>query len=146
VRIIAVPCLLAVLAFWPADQQPDKPKTDPVGKITLQYRVARDAFAPSRFVAVIDDGLSPPLAIIWDLARPDKDTREALETQKIRFDALIRALETQQINGVEFECQGVWIQKGAALRITTVPEPTEAGKQRITNSAPRQGGQPRTPL
>jgi hypothetical protein len=115
-------------------QQQDQ-KADPVDRFTLQYRVARDAFASSKFVAVTDDGISPPLELIWALSIPEKgDKREALEKQKAQFHKLIEDLEAKQINGVEFECEGRWIQEGVRLRITTVPEPTKAGQQKIRDS------------
>jgi hypothetical protein len=73
-----------------AHGQEQDQKADPIDRFTLQYRVARDAFASSRFVAVTDDGISPPLELIWALSIPEKgDRRDALEPteagqQKIR--------------------------------------------------------------
>jgi hypothetical protein len=116
-------------------QEQDKSKAGPIERITLQYRVARDALAPSRFVAMIDDGVSPPLELTWALPMPEEeDRREALEKQRTEFHKLIEGLEAKQINGVEFECEGQWIQRGALLRITTVPEITPAGRQKIKGS------------
>jgi hypothetical protein len=97
-------------------------------KVTLQYRVARDAVAPSRFVAVSDKGISAPLHITWDLPKAEDKKRG-------EFDALIKTLEDKQINGVEFECMGEWLMRGATLRVTTVPQLTEEGKKRITEAA-----------
>jgi len=94
----------------------------------LQYRVARDAVAPSRFVAVSDKGISAPLEITWDLPKEENK-------KKKEFDALIKKLEDKQINGVEFECKAEWLMRGAILRVTTVPQLTEEGKKRITEAA-----------
>jgi len=124
--------VLFAFAALSSGQEKGKEKAVPTEKVTLQYRVARDAFAPSKFVAVIDGGLSLPLKLRWDLPKlDDKDKREAQEKQKAKFDERIKGLEAKLINGVEFECKGEWIKKGVELRITTVPEPTEAGKKRI---------------
>jgi hypothetical protein len=110
-------------------------------KVTLQYRVARDAFAPSRFVAVIDDGISLPLELNWDLPKlEDPDKREAQAKQKTEFDNLIKKLEAREINGVEFECTGEWLTKGRKLRITSVPQLTDAGRKRIRDSEERKRG------
>jgi hypothetical protein len=106
-------------------------KTGSIETVTLQYRVALDAVAPSRFVAVSDRGISVPLEVTWDLPNTD-----AHRKQKAQFDELIRSLEAKGINGVEFECRGEWLLRGASLRITIVPELTEAGKKRIE----RDGG------
>lgn len=123
---------LAALAAAAPAQEKEKPKADPVEKVTIQYRVARDAVAPSQFVAVIDGGTSFPLEVTWDLPKlDDKAKREAQEKEKAKFDDLVKGLEAKLINGVEFECKGEWVKKGFKLRITTIPEATEAGKKRI---------------
>jgi hypothetical protein len=86
---------------------------------------------------VIDGGTTLPLQLSWDLAKlEDQDKREAQAKQKKEFDDLIKKLEDKGINGVEFECKGEWLTKGHKLRVTSVPQPTEAGKKRI-----RDGGQ-----
>jgi hypothetical protein len=136
VHQISLAAVIVALATVATGQERDKPKRGPTERIMLQYRVARDAFAPSKFVAVIDGGMSPPLELIWDLAMPvEKNKRKAQERQKAEFDALIKSLEAKQINGVEFDCSGEWVQKGTKLRIRTVPQPTETGKRKI-----RDGG------
>jgi hypothetical protein len=136
VHQISLAATMVVLATVATGQERDRPKADPTERITLQYRVARDAFAPSKFVALIDGGMSIPLELIWDLPVPAaKDEGLAQERQKTEFDALIKHLEAKQINGVEFDCRGEWVQKGTRLRITTVPQPTETGKRKI-----RDGG------
>ena len=137
--LISHPLACVVLAFasLAPGQEKGKEKADPTEKVTLQYRVARDAFAPSKFVAVIDGGTTLPLQLSWDLAKlEDQDKRKAQEKQKKEFDDLIKKLEAKGINGVEFECKGEWLTKGSKLRVTSVPQPTEAGKKRI-----RDGGQ-----
>ena len=125
---------LALAWFWVAPapgQEKEKEKADRTEKVTLQYRVARDAFAPSRFLAVLDKELSAPLEIAWDLKAEGKENKEAQEQQKKEFDDLIKKLEAKQINGVEFECQAEWLKRGFKLRVTSVPQPTEIGKKRI---------------
>jgi hypothetical protein len=131
IRQISLAAAIVGLATVATGQERDKRKAGPTERITLQYRVARDAFAPSRFVAVIAGGISLPLELIWDLPMPmEKNERQAQERQKAEFNALIKSLEGKQINGVEFDCSGVWLQKGTKLRITTVPQPTESGKRK----------------
>ena len=109
-------------------QEKAEEKADRTEAVTLQYRVARDAVAPSRFVAVTDKGISAPLDIRWDLPTAE-------EKKKGELDALIKKLEERQINGVEFECRGEWLMGGAMLRVTTVPQLTEKGKKRIAEHA-----------
>jgi hypothetical protein len=126
---ITLAAVMLAFAAVATGQERDKSKADLTERITLQYRVARDAFAPSKFVALIDGGMSIPLELIWDLpVQVEKDERQTQERQKTEFDALIEHLEAKQINGVEFDCSGEWVQKGTKLRITTVPQPTETGK------------------
>jgi hypothetical protein len=126
---LSVAIVLGVVAAARLGAQ-DRPKTDSIETITLQYRVAQDAFAPSRFIAVIGDAISPPLELVWDLPQT-----AAHENKKAQFDDLIRSLEAKQINGVEFECRAEWIQKGAKLRITNVPELSASGTKRIQDSS-----------
>ena len=62
--LLSVVCASLAL-IWPCvptapAQEKAKEKAGQTEKATLQYRVARDAFAPSRFVAVIDKGISAP--------------------------------------------------------------------------------------
>ena len=128
--------LVVALAPLAPAQEKGKEKADPREKVTFQYRIAWDAFAPSKFVAVIDGFITLPLKLSWDLAKlEEQDQREAQTKQKKEFDDLIKRLEDKKINGVEFECKGEWLTKGYKLRVTTVPQPTEAGKKRI-----RDGG------
>lgn len=109
-------------------QEKGEGRADRTERVTLQYRVARDAIAPSRFVAVSDKGISGPLEITWDLPKADDKKKEEIDT-------LIRRLEEKQINGVEFECKGEWLMREAILRVTTVPQLTEKGKNRIKKNA-----------
>src|SRR5262249_32319733 len=116
-------------------QEKDKEKRDATEKVTLQYRVSKDAFAPSKFVAVIGGGISQPLNVSWDLPNlKDKDKKAVHERHKKEFDDLIKKLEANEVNGVEFECRGEWLKKGFRLRITSVPQPTEAGKKTIKDA------------
>src|SRR5262245_2406762 len=132
---LALACVLFAFASLAPGQDKDKKKADPTEKVTLQYRVAGDAFAPSRFLAVIAGGVSLPLEVSWDLPeQKDKEKKEAQEKQKKEFDDLIKKLEANQINGVEFECRGEGLKKGFKLRITSVPQPTEAGKKTIKDN------------
>jgi hypothetical protein len=129
-RLLLLSVVCAALALiWPRvptapGQEKAKERAGQTERITLQYRVARDAFAPSRFVAVSDKGISGPLDITWDLPKAE-------DQKKKEFDALIKTLEDKQINGVEFECMGEWLMRGATLRVTTVPQLTAEGKKRI---------------
>lgn len=130
--LLSVVCTsLALIWPWgaaaPAQEKGER-RADRTERVTLQYRVARDAIAPSRFVAVSEKGISGPLRITWDLPKAE-------EKEKEEFDALIKRLEEKQINGVEFECKGEWVMRGAILRVTTVPQVTEKGKKRITEVA-----------
>lgn len=131
-HILSAACTsLALIWPWAAAaqaQEKGEGRADRTERVTLQYRVARDAIAPSRFVAVSDKGISGPLEITWDLPKAE-------EKKKEEFDALITTLEERQINGVEFECRGEWLMRGAILRVTTVPHLTEKGKKRIAESA-----------
>jgi hypothetical protein len=121
----------AGLAPAPAEEK-DKDKADKTEKVTLEYRTARDAYAPSKFIAVSDKGASAPLKVAWDLPKPDdKVKKELQDRRKKEFDDLIKKLEEKGINGVEFECEGEWLDRGFRLRLTTVPQLTEAGKKRI---------------
>ena len=129
-RLVLLSAVCASLAvIWPcvptaSAQEKAKEKAGRTEKVTLQYRVARDAVAPSRFVAVSDKGISAPLDITWDLPKAEDQKKE-------EFDALIKRLEDKQINGVEFDCKGEWLMRGAILRVTSVPQLTEEGKKRI---------------
>src|SRR5262249_3448683 len=134
---LSLPCLVVAVAPLAHGQEKGKEKADPTEKVTLQYRVAQDAFAPSKFVALIDGGITLPLKLSWDLPKlEDQDKRESQAKQKKEFDELIKKLEDKKINGVEFECKGEWLTKGSKLRVTSVPQPTAAGKKRI-----QDGGQ-----
>jgi hypothetical protein len=98
--------------------------------LTLQYRTARDAVAPSKFVAVMADGMTPGLSLEWDLPPARSETARAAQQQaKEQFLGLIDSLEARQINGVEFECSGEL--KGFAVRVKSVPQLTEKGKAQI---------------
>jgi len=130
--LFVVCAFVAVIWGWVATapaQEKAEEKADRAEAVTLQYRVARDAVAPSRFVVVTDKGISAPLDIRWDLPRGE-------EKKKEEFDTLIKKLEDRQINGVEFECRGEWLKGGAILRVTSVPQLTEKGKNRIREHAP----------
>ena len=117
------------------EKKKEAKEKDPTEKVILQYRTSTDAFAPSRYIAVIDGGITLPLEMKWDLPKlDDKDKKEAQEKQKKEFDDLIKRLEAGQINGAEFECRGEWLKKGFKLRLTTVPALTEAGKKRVKDN------------
>jgi hypothetical protein len=136
--LLSVACTVLALISPDAGTAPgQEKKAERTEKVTLQYRCAKDAVAPSRFIAVFDEGTTLPLKMTWDLPKAkDKEKREAQDKQKKAFDDLIKKLEDQEINGVEFECRGEWIKKGFSLRVTTVPQITEKGKKRIKDSEP----------
>ena len=99
-------------------------------RVTLQYRVARDAFAPSRFVGVVGDGITPGLSLVWELPLPESEEQKAAQQQeKERFHRLLETLEARQLNGVEFECTGRVDR--FVLHATAVPRLTEKGLRQI---------------
>lgn len=98
--------------------------------VTLQYRVARDALAPSKFVGVVDSGITQGLLLVWELPSPESEENKlAQQEEKERFHRLIELLEVRQINGVEFECTGKL--NHFELRAATVPRLTERGLRQI---------------
>jgi hypothetical protein len=110
---LVLPLACALLAPpWPslAHAGADEKGSERAGrteKVTLQYRAALDAVAPSKFVALIDGGMSVPLEVTWDLPQSEGgEKQEAKQKQKKQFDDLIKTLEEKGINGVEFECKG----------------------------------------
>lgn len=129
-RLLFLILAWGALGLLAAGQAPNPPE-----KVTLQYRTSRDAFAPSKFVAVLDGGVTAGLELNWDLPKhADKEQQAAQEKAKKDFDGLIQNLENRKVNGVEFECQGDWLKKGLKLRVATVPRLTEAGTKRIKDS------------
>jgi hypothetical protein len=44
---------------------------------------------------------------------------------------LIETLEQKEINGIEFECMGQWLQRGMALKVMSVPQLTKSGKRSL---------------
>lgn len=104
-------------------------------KLTLQYRVGHDAIAPSRFVGVVGDGITPGLNIVWELPPPKSEAMKVAQQEEMeRFHRLIGMLEARLINGVEFECTGTL--SPFVLRATTVPRPTDRGLRQIEASRP----------
>ena|SRR5688572_4872254 len=111
----------------------------PEKALTLQYRTARDAVAPSRFVALIGDGMTTGLILVWELPAPgDENQKRVQREQKEAFDRLLEVLEARQINGVEFECTGRL--DGIELRLTTVPRLSESGLRRMQSEAVGRAG------
>jgi hypothetical protein len=80
--------------------------------LTLQYRISMDAVAPSKFVAVYEDGMTLGLKIRWKL-KPEK---------KQQLDALIAHLQKENINGQEFIARGRWIHEGYELEVYNIEE------------------------
>ncbi len=78
-----------------------------VQTLTLQYRISMDAVAPSKFVAVYENGMTLGLKIHWKLNA----------AQKQELDALIARLEAEKINGQEFIARGRWIHEGFELEV-----------------------------
>jgi hypothetical protein len=78
-----------------------------VHTLTLQYRISMDAVAPSKFVAVYEDGMTLGLKIHWKLN----------PAQKKELDALIAQLEAEEINGQEFIARARWIHQGFELEV-----------------------------
>src|SRR5262245_56514427 len=135
-RIALLTIALAVTTATAQEKKEEKAKEkDPTEKVILQYRTSRDAISPSKFVAVINGGISFPLEVTWDLPKPEeKEKKEAQDKLKKEFDDLIKSLEAKEINGAEFECKGEWLKKGFKVRITTVPALTGNGKKRVKDN------------
>ena len=109
------------------------PRAGAEGMVTLQYRVARDALAPSRFVGVMGDGITLGLSLVWDLPVAESEEEKlARDEEKERFHRLIEMLEAQQINGVEFECAGTLNR--FVLHAATVPRLTPKGLRQVEES------------
>ena len=109
------------------------PNSGKVRKLTLEYRVAGDAVAPSRFVAVVGDGITFGLSLVWELPLPKSEAEKRVQREeKERFHRLIEMLEARQINGVEFECRGKLDY--FVLRATTVPRLTDMGVREVENA------------
>ena len=89
----------------------DKPlvskSSQDVQTLTLQYRISMDAVAPSKFVALYEDGMTLGLKIHWKLNPANK--RE--------LDALTARLEAEKINGQEFIARARWIHEGLELEV-----------------------------
>jgi len=101
--------------------------------VTLQYRVAGDAFAPSKFVGVVGDGLTMGLSLVWELPLPKSEAQKLVQQEeKERFHRLIEMLEARQLNGVEFECTGKLTH--FVLHATAVPHLTDMGARQVENS------------
>jgi hypothetical protein len=116
------------------EEKKGEEKKDPTRRVFLQYRTVRDARAPSKFVAIAERGLSG-IELVWDLPKlDDKAKQEAQDKARKEFDELIKRFEAKEINGVEFECRGEWLENRKKLRVTTVPVLTEHGKKRIKES------------
>ncbi|MHC4575447.1 MAG: hypothetical protein ACYS76_15170 [Planctomycetota bacterium] len=86
-----------------------------VQPLTLQYRISMDAVAPSKFVAVYEDGMTLGLKIRWKLDA----------AQKQELDTLIAELEAEKINGQEFIARGRWIHEGFELEVYDIEKKGE---------------------
>jgi hypothetical protein len=81
--------------------------------------------------------MSFPLTLTWELSKPRDDKgREAQERQKQQFEKLIETLEQREINGIEFECMGQWLQRGVALKVMSVPQLRKSGKRNLDARLP----------
>jgi hypothetical protein len=99
-------------------------------KVTLQYRTAHDALAPSRFVGVVGDGITMGLSLVWALPSSESgESNVAQQEEKERLQRLIEMLEAREMNGVEFECTGKL--NGFELHATSVPRLTKKGLRQI---------------
>ena len=78
-----------------------------VQTLTLQYRISMDAVAPSKFVALYENGMTLGLKIHWKLNPADRQ----------ELDALIAQLEAEKINGQEFVVRARWIHEGYELEV-----------------------------
>jgi hypothetical protein len=91
-----------------------------VETLTLQYGISIDAVAPSKFVAVYEDGMTLGLKIRWKL--------DAAQKQEV--DALVAELEAAKINGQEFIARGRWIHEGFELEVYDIEKKGEAAARR----------------
>jgi len=99
-------------------------------RVTLQYRVAGDALAPSRFVGVVGDEITLGLSLVFSLPSSESEKKNvAQQKEKERFQRLIEMLEARQINGVEFECTGKL--NPFVLHATSVPRLTKKGLRQV---------------
>ncbi|MHC4062149.1 MAG: hypothetical protein ACYSTZ_03045 [Planctomycetota bacterium] len=98
------------------DTAPVSKSSQDVQTLTLQYRISMDAVAPSKFVAVYEDGMTLGLKIRWKLNR----------AQRQELDALIAHLEAEQINGQEFIARGRWIHEGYELEVYEIEKKAES--------------------
>ncbi|MHC4132434.1 MAG: hypothetical protein ACYSSP_11275 [Planctomycetota bacterium] len=89
------------------DAADSKVQAQDVETLTLQYRISMDAVAPSKFVAVYEDGMTLGLNIRWKLPT----------AQKQQLDALTARLEAENINGQKFTARGRWIHQGYELEV-----------------------------
>jgi hypothetical protein len=113
------------------------PSSGAENKVTLEYRIAHDAFAPSRFVGVVGDGITWGLSLVWELPPPESEAEKvAQQEEKERFYRLLEMLEAWQINGVEFECAGKL--SPFVLHARAVPRLTARGLQQFEDAAQRK--------
>ena len=102
----------------------DKPllskSSQDVQTLTLQYRISMDAVAPSKFVAVYEDGMTLGLKIRWKLN----------SAQKQELDALIARLEAEKTNGQEFIARARWIHEGLELEVYDIEKKAEPAAKR----------------
>jgi hypothetical protein len=126
VGLLAAACLSSQKAL----KAQSSARSGTAGLVTLQYRISRDAFAPSKFVVIVGGGMSSGVTLVWRLPSPESDEEKiAQQEDKERFHHLIELLEAKQINGVEFECSGNL--RGLVLQATDVPHLTDRGRRQI---------------
>ncbi len=98
--------------------------------VNLQYRIAHDSFAPSKFVGVVGNGITPGLSLVWELPVLESDEQKLAQREELqRFHRLLALIEERQINGVEFEC--ACRLDGFVLYATAVPRLTKKGLRQI---------------
>lgn len=85
-------------------------KSDSKGEIqtiTLEYRISQDAFAPSKFLAVYENGRSHGLNIHWKIS----------EQEKMKIFNILYQLEKDGPNGHKFTAKAKWIRKGFEMEV-----------------------------
>ena len=75
--------------------------------VTLQYRTAHDAVAPSQFVALYTNGMTMGLTIDWKID----------PAMKHDLDRVIANYEKEIWSGATFTVKAVWVRKGFELII-----------------------------
>ncbi len=111
----------------------------------LQYRTAGDALRPSGFFDVSGGNFSlKPFALKWRLPELSGEKKEAQQEQEKAFHNLIKTMERDGVNGLEFECTGQYENPSpyfiSDLLVMSVPQLTKESKERLRRLADSPSG------